>query len=151
MFARCAEALRLVAAASCNVWPRRQPLFPPPARTFWASSLRSKFRACGRIIAGGPKRRFMTAQALDKTIFRGRHMQRREFIALLGSVAIAVPRNAVAQTPSKVYRLALVSPGGLVPEIQPNAKFLLGALAQRGYTLGQNLVFEGPPGVPGQA
>jgi putative ABC transport system substrate-binding protein len=39
-------------------------------------------------------------------------MQRREFIALLGSVAIAAPRNAVAQTPSKVYRVALVSPAG---------------------------------------
>jgi putative ABC transport system substrate-binding protein len=78
-------------------------------------------------------------------------MQRREFIALLGSMAIAVPRNAVAQTPSKVYRLALVSPQGLMAESHPNAKFLLGALAQHGYTLGQNLVFDGPPGVPGQA
>src|SRR6266852_363207 len=78
-------------------------------------------------------------------------MQRREFIALLGSVAIAVPRNAVAQTPSKVYRLALVSPQGLMAESHPNAKFLLTALAQHGYMLGQNLVFDGPPGVPGQA
>jgi len=78
-------------------------------------------------------------------------MQRREFIAFLGGMAIAAPRDAIAQTPSKVYRLALISPGGLVAQSQPNAKFLLGALAQLGYVVGQNLVFEGSPGVPGQA
>jgi putative ABC transport system substrate-binding protein len=78
-------------------------------------------------------------------------MQRREFIAFLGGMAIAAPRDAIAQTPSKVYRLALISPGGLVAQSQPNAKFLLGPLAQLGYVVGQNLVFEGSPGVPGQA
>jgi putative tryptophan/tyrosine transport system substrate-binding protein len=78
-------------------------------------------------------------------------MQRREFIALLGSMAIAVPRDSVAQTPSKVYRLALVSPGGPLPESAPYAKLLLGGLAQLGYTLGQNLAFEGPRGAAGQA
>jgi putative ABC transport system substrate-binding protein len=78
-------------------------------------------------------------------------MQRREFIAFLGSVAIAAPCDAIAQTPSRAYRLAVISPGGLVAESQPNARFLLNALAQRGYVVGQNLVFERPPGVPGQA
>jgi putative tryptophan/tyrosine transport system substrate-binding protein len=77
-------------------------------------------------------------------------MQRREFIALLGGMAIAAPREAIAEGPSKVYRLAVISPGGLVAQSQPNAKFLLGALAQLGYVVGQNLVFEGPPGAPGQ-
>src|SRR5258708_35818121 len=66
-------------------------------------------------------------------------------------MAIAAPRDAIAQTPSKVYRLALISPGGLVAQSQPNAKFLLGPLAQLGYVVGQNLVFDGSPGVPGQA
>jgi putative tryptophan/tyrosine transport system substrate-binding protein len=79
-------------------------------------------------------------------------MQRREFIAFLGSVAIAAPRAAIAQTSSKVYRVALVSPSGPVAESNPNAKLLLGALARLGYVLGKNLMFEslggaaGPPG-----
>jgi putative tryptophan/tyrosine transport system substrate-binding protein len=77
-------------------------------------------------------------------------MQRREFIAFLGSMAIAAPRDAIAQTPSKVSRLALISPRGLEAQSNPNAKVLLGALAQRGYALGQNLVFEGPRDAAGQ-
>jgi putative ABC transport system substrate-binding protein len=77
-------------------------------------------------------------------------MQRREFIGLLGSMAIAAPRDAIAQTSSKVYRFALISPRGLEAQSNPNAKVLLGALAQRGYALGQNLVFEGPRGAAGQ-
>jgi putative ABC transport system substrate-binding protein len=77
-------------------------------------------------------------------------MQRREFIALLGGMAIAAPRNAAAQMPAKVYRLALISPQGLVPESNPNAKFLLGALAELGYTPGNNLIFESAAGGPGQ-
>jgi hypothetical protein len=43
---------------------------------------------------------------------------------------------AIAQTPGKVYRLALVSPGGLLPESAPYAKLLLGGLAKLGYTPG---------------
>src|ERR1700686_4698512 len=78
-------------------------------------------------------------------------MQRREFVAFLGGLAIAAPRAGVAQTSAKVYRIALVSPGGPVPESNPNAKVLLSALAQLGYTLGQNLAFEGPHGALGQA
>jgi putative ABC transport system substrate-binding protein len=71
-------------------------------------------------------------------------MKRRQFIALLGSAAIASSRAARAQAPARVYRLALVSPGGPVSETSPNAKLLLAGLAQRGYVLGQNLAFEGP-------
>jgi putative ABC transport system substrate-binding protein len=76
-------------------------------------------------------------------------MKRRDFIAMVGTVVLA-PRVAIAQTPGKVYRLALVSPGGLLPESAPYAKLLLGGLAKLGYTLGQNLAFEGPRGVAGQ-
>ena len=78
-------------------------------------------------------------------------MQRREFIAFLGSLAVAAPRNAVAQAPAKVYRLALISPQGVMPESHPNAKFLLGALARFGYALGQNLAFERPTSAAGPA
>jgi putative ABC transport system substrate-binding protein len=77
-------------------------------------------------------------------------MKRREFIALLGGTTILAPRTTLAQAPARIYRLALVSPGGLQPESSPNAKVLLGALAQLGYTPGQNLMFEGPRAAAGQ-
>jgi putative ABC transport system substrate-binding protein len=78
-------------------------------------------------------------------------MRRREFMALLGSVAIAAPRVAKAEMPAKVFRMAVVSPMGLVPKASPNAKVLLGALDALGYKLGENLIFEGPSGPPGRA
>lgn len=78
-------------------------------------------------------------------------MKRRDFIALVGSAMITAPRAGIAQTPTKVYRLALVNPGGPLPESAPYAKLLLGGLAQLGYTPGQNLAFEGPRGAAGQA
>jgi putative ABC transport system substrate-binding protein len=77
-------------------------------------------------------------------------MRRRDFIALVGSAAIIAPAAAIAQTPTKVSRLALVSPGGVLPESDPFAKLLLGGLSQLGYTAGQNLAFEAPRGAAGQ-
>jgi putative ABC transport system substrate-binding protein len=77
-------------------------------------------------------------------------MKRREFMALAGAAVITAPRAGFAQTPARVYRLALVSPGGLLPESAPYPKLLLGGLARLGYTPGQNLVFEGPRGAAGQ-
>ena len=62
-------------------------------------------------------------------------MKRRDFIALVGTVVI-VPRVAIAQTPGKAYRLALVSPGGILPESALYAKLLLGGLAKLGYPNG---------------
>ena len=76
-------------------------------------------------------------------------MKRRDFVALVGTVVIA-PNVAIAQTSGRVYRLALVSAGGVLPEIAPYAKLLLGGLAKVGYTPGQNLAFEGPRGSAGQ-
>ena len=76
-------------------------------------------------------------------------MKRRDFIALFGTVVIA-PGAAIAQTPGKVYRLALLNASGLVPETALYAKLLLGGLAKLGYTPGQNLAFEGPRGAAGQ-
>jgi putative ABC transport system substrate-binding protein len=77
-------------------------------------------------------------------------MRRRDFIALAGSAAIARPGVAVAQTPTKVPRLALVSPGGVLPASNPYAKLLLGGLSKLGYTSEQNFAFEAPHGAPGQ-
>jgi putative ABC transport system substrate-binding protein len=76
-------------------------------------------------------------------------MKRRDFIALFGTVVIA-PGAAIAQTPGKVYRVALVSGAGIVPETALYAKLLLGGLAKLGYAPGQNLAFEAPHGAAGQ-
>src|SRR3984893_10399094 len=76
-------------------------------------------------------------------------MKRRDFIAMVGTVVLA-PRVAIAQTPGKVGRLALVSPGGLLPGSAPYAKLLLSGLAKLGYAAGQNLAFEETRGTTGQ-
>src|ERR1700759_4156683 len=78
-------------------------------------------------------------------------MQRREFIALLGGMSLAAPRLARAETPTKGFRLAGVSPVGLVPDSIPNSKGLLGALNGLGYKHGENLIFEAPAKPPGPA
>src|SRR5271167_2001636 len=77
-------------------------------------------------------------------------MKRREFITLLASTLMTAPRGAVAQTPTKVYRLAPVGPGGPVAEAAPFARLLLNGLTPLGYTLGQNLVLQGPGAATGQ-
>jgi putative ABC transport system substrate-binding protein len=72
-------------------------------------------------------------------------MERREFITLLGGAAIlpAIPASvAVAQAPSRVYRIGLLGtlgpPGDNTPFVAP----LIKGLAARGYTPGRNLAFE---------
>src|SRR6185312_496594 len=79
----------------------------------------------------------------------GVSMRRREFIALLGG-AVAAGRPARAEGPARKFRLAVVSPMGLMPQGSPNAKVLLGALNGLGYKLGGNLIFEGSTAPAGQ-
>jgi putative ABC transport system substrate-binding protein len=72
-------------------------------------------------------------------------MRRREFIALLGSAAASSacwPLTAAAQTPSRVYRLCALGPRDPIGEKSPFGSILIRALAQGGYTLGQNLTFD---------
>jgi putative ABC transport system substrate-binding protein len=78
-------------------------------------------------------------------------MKRREFIALLGSMAITAPRWAIAQT-SKVYRLGALNPTAPMTSTAGDGAVLVAGLAQRGYTLGQNLAFDarGAAGKVGQ-
>src|SRR2546430_17223735 len=68
-------------------------------------------------------------------------LKRREFITLLAGAALIGPPTAIAQTP-KVYRLGTLTAGPPMSPASGDAAVLIGALTQRGYTLGQNLIYE---------
>src|ERR1700743_3330878 len=68
-------------------------------------------------------------------------MQRREFLAMLGTAALVGPGPARAEG-GKTYRLGTLTPVGPINADSPNGKILLKALAERGYVLGQNLTLE---------
>ena len=78
-------------------------------------------------------------------------MKRREFIAFLGGMALAAPRETIAQT-SKMYRVGTLTVGPPIPPAAGTGAMLVAGLAQRGYTLGQNLAYEarGAAGKVGQ-
>src|SRR3974390_2369823 len=69
-------------------------------------------------------------------------MLRRDFIYVLVGVVVAGPGVAIAQTPSKVYRVGTLLPGPPVDEKSPLGAILLKKLEEHGYTLGKNLAFE---------
>src|ERR1700737_3916804 len=72
-------------------------------------------------------------------------MQRRDFIALLGSSAaswVSWSLTASAQTTSKVYRLGTLGPRDPFDDKSPFGSILVRVLAERGYTLGQNLTLD---------
>src|SRR5215471_9797342 len=73
--------------------------------------------------------------------FREGRMFRRDFISLLVGALVAGSR-AIAQTPSKIYRVGTLLPGPPVDEKSPLGALLLQKLEQHGYTLGKNLAFE---------
>jgi putative ABC transport system substrate-binding protein len=68
-------------------------------------------------------------------------MKRREFIAFLGGLAVAAPRAAIAQT-SKVYRVGTLTVAPPMAPTDGTGAMLIAGLAQRGFTLGQNLAYE---------
>jgi putative tryptophan/tyrosine transport system substrate-binding protein len=69
-------------------------------------------------------------------------MTRRECLRLLGSAAGAWPCVGHAQTPSKVYRVGVLSAAAPVADTSPYGAALLRGLAQHNYVLGRNLEFE---------
>jgi putative ABC transport system substrate-binding protein len=69
-------------------------------------------------------------------------IRRRQFITLLGGVAIAVPWRVAAQSPSRVYRGGLFNRGAPVADASGYGKALIRGLEKRGYVLGRNLEFE---------
>jgi putative ABC transport system substrate-binding protein len=68
-------------------------------------------------------------------------MNRREFMGVVGGMAIAMPPMANAQT-AKIYRLGTLLPGPpLLPTVGRGA-IIIDELGKRGYKLGQNLIYE---------
>jgi putative ABC transport system substrate-binding protein len=68
-------------------------------------------------------------------------MKRREFLefpGLLGGAVLTAPRVA-AQTQRRIYHLGTLTPVAPMTEDSPFGKIVVKALAQRGYTFGQNL------------
>src|ERR1700694_1625113 len=85
-----------------------------------------------------------TLHALHEALFRRHQMHPREFITLLGSAAassVSWPLTASAQI-SSVYRLGTFGPRDAFDDKSPFGSILIRVLAQRGYTLGQNLTLD---------
>src|SRR3954466_12233114 len=77
-------------------------------------------------------------------------MRRRDIVALLAGTALALPGAGLAQ--AKVYRVGLLSGGPPISDTSEDGAALIRNLAQRGYALGRNLLFErrGAMGHPDQ-
>jgi putative tryptophan/tyrosine transport system substrate-binding protein len=69
-------------------------------------------------------------------------MDRRAFLTLCGGALTGGAKSALAQSPTKVYRAALLSTSGAVTDDSPNGKSLVAGLLRRGYAQGSNLVFD---------
>jgi len=69
-------------------------------------------------------------------------MTRREFIGLLSAVLIIRPEDGAAQSSARTYRLASLTGNVSLSTNTPDAKALLNAMAERGYTLGKNLAYD---------
>ena len=69
-------------------------------------------------------------------------MRRRDFVQFLSGAIIAVPCGAAAQAAPKTYQLATLNPRAPITAESPFGSILVRELAQRGYRLGQNLVFD---------
>jgi len=69
-------------------------------------------------------------------------MRRREFIGLLGAAVIIWADDSAAQPSAKTYRLASLTGNVPLSVNRSDAKPLLNAMAQHGYTLGKNLAYD---------
>lgn len=69
-------------------------------------------------------------------------MRRRDFLQLCTAVALFAPGSAAAQTAGKSYRVGTLTVGPPIPATSGPGKFLVDALAQRGFKLGDNLAYE---------
>ncbi|HEX3504177.1 MAG TPA: ABC transporter substrate-binding protein [Xanthobacteraceae bacterium] len=68
-------------------------------------------------------------------------MKRRQVLQLLAGATLSMSCGAVAQT-SKTYRVGTLTVGPPIPPTAGTGKMLVEGLEQRGFKLGQNLVYE---------
>ncbi len=61
---------------------------------------------------------------------------------MLGGTTFLCPGAGFAQSPAKVYRIGLLSPGAPIADASPNGAPLIRGLAEHGYVLGRNLALE---------
>jgi putative ABC transport system substrate-binding protein len=71
---------------------------------------------------------------------QGDQMKRRDFLQFCATAIMATPQDVLAQT--KTFRLASLTAGSPLPNNSPNASTILAALAQHGYSVGQNLEYQ---------
>src|SRR5262249_54341662 len=76
-----------------------------------------------------------------RVVPRGGHMQRREFITLLGGAAVAGPLLAHRQARGKIYRIGFLG-GTSRAEYGRHVDALRTGLRQLGYEEGNTIVFE---------
>jgi putative ABC transport system substrate-binding protein len=69
-------------------------------------------------------------------------MRRRDVLKMLAGATIVAPYGVAAQTPAKIYRLGTLTVGPPIPPTAGSGAMLIAGLAQRGFTLGQNLAYE---------
>ena len=69
-------------------------------------------------------------------------MIRRDVLKMLAGATIVAPYGVAAQTPAKIYRLGTLTVGPPIPPTAGSGAMLIAGLAQRGFTLGQNLAYE---------
>src|SRR3984957_2494916 len=73
---------------------------------------------------------------------RRQSMRRRDVLKMLAGATIVAPYGVAAQTPAKIYRLGTLTVGPPIPPTAGSGAMLIAGLAQRGFTLGQNLAYE---------
>ncbi len=69
-------------------------------------------------------------------------MRRRDVLQVLAGAMVVAPGAATAQTATKIYRVGTLTVGPPIPPTVGTGAMLIGALAQRGFTLGKNLAYE---------
>lgn len=69
-------------------------------------------------------------------------MRRRDFILLVGGVAVAWSSGGRAQQSGKIYRVGLLTNGLVVGATDERRKNLVSSLAAQGFVEGRNLIFE---------
>ena len=69
-------------------------------------------------------------------------MKRRDVLRVIAGAMATVPCPVFAQTASKTYRIGTLTVGSPIPPTAGTGKMLVDGLAKRGFSLGQNLIYE---------